>query len=103
MTLTLGGHFGQDVTLERTLTLVAGSGFFETLRSTTVGFHLWHEKHSAFAITERQCRDSYKVADKKIISMKQAKKNDRWPMLRRARLNGHFLRKLTSSFSGQSP
>src|SRR6218665_2324199 len=42
LTLTLGGHFGQDVALESVLVLETRSGFQETLRCTAFGFHFWH-------------------------------------------------------------
>ena len=42
LTLTLGGHFGQDVAFESVLVLEAIRRFQEALRSATFGFHLWH-------------------------------------------------------------
>ena len=49
LTLTLGGHLGQDVALVSALALEAGAGFLEPFRGTAMGFLFrTHFSNSAF-------------------------------------------------------
>ena len=49
LTLTLGRHFGQDVTLVSALALIATRCFLEPLGGPAVNFCFWHLYYSALA------------------------------------------------------
>jgi hypothetical protein len=48
LTLTLGGHFGEDMAFEGPFDFVTGSGFLKTLGRAAMYFSFWHESNSAF-------------------------------------------------------
>jgi hypothetical protein len=53
LTLTLGRHFGQDMTFESTFALITTRCFLEPLRGPAVNFCFWHLYYSALARTEQ--------------------------------------------------